>query len=498
MTVEEIEKKVASADVRAIEPVTIKQSLNQEEALKLEGIVQTNTGLEVQSIPIREYLNGPAFSHLLGFTGKLNQDEWQEKFDEGYFFNDQIGKTGVELVYEDSLRGQHGGTEVEVDANGKIIKRIREIQPTTGNDLKLTIDAGLQTVIYNSLQQMLAQRPSSSGAAAVATNPRTGEVLALVSLPSFDNNLFARGIKTEEYSAILNDKSKPMLNRPIAGAYPPGSTIKPLVAGAALEEGVITTKTKINDEGLVRVGNFTYYGWNRAGLGLMDVVSAIAWSSDPFFYIVGGGHESYSINGLGVDRLEKYMRNFNLGKLTGINLPGEEPGFVPSRTWKKDRFAGTDEQNWYLGNTYHLAIGQGYLLVTPLQLNSYIAGIANDGSIMKPVITEKEEKGEISNSGVSLDNLKIVQRGMREVILSGTSKTLQDLPISVAGKTGTAQFDNSGDLSRTHAWYTAYAPFEDPEIVITVLVENGGEGSSTSVPVVKEALKWWSENRRSD
>src|SRR3989338_4558252 len=207
MTVEEIEKKVASADVRAIEPVTIKQSLNQEEALKLEGIVQTNTGLEVQSIPIREYLNGPAFSHLLGFTGKLNQDEWQEKFDEGYFFNDQIGKTGVELVYEDSLRGQHGGTEVEVDANGKIIKRIREIQPTTGNDLKLTIDAGLQTVIYNSLQQMLAQRPSSSGAAAVATNPRTGEVLALVSLPSFDNNLFARGIKTEEYSAILNDKS---------------------------------------------------------------------------------------------------------------------------------------------------------------------------------------------------------------------------------------------------------------------------------------------------
>ncbi len=497
ISAQEIAEKLNSASANSIEPFLIKQSLSQDEALKLEGLVQNTPGFQIQSTPIREYLNGPAFSNILGFTGKLTQEEWEQKRAQKYFFNDILGKTGVELVFEDTLRGRHGGTEVEVDASGKIVKKIREVEPQTGHDVTLTVDAGLQLFIYNALQEMLAARPASLGAAAVASNPKTGEILALVTLPGFDNNLFAKGIKTREYNALVSNKAKPMLNRPLAGLYPPGSTIKPLIAAAALQEGVITRQTKINDEGVITVGSFNFYGWKREGLGVMDVISAIAWSSDPFFYVVGGGHEAYGISGLGVDRLVAYLQKFNFGQPSGISLPGEESGFVPSQAWKKQRFAGTDEQNWYLGNTYHLSIGQGYFLVTPLQLNMYIAALANDGKMMKPVIAATESPQLLREVGIEQKNLEIAQAGMREVILSGTSQSLKSLPVSAAGKTGTAQFDAS-DLSRTHAWYTAYAPYEDPEIAITVIVEGGGEGSSTSVPIVREALRWYAEHRLAD
>ena len=383
---------------------------------------------------------------------------------------------------------------MEVDAGGSVVKRLKDVDPEPGHDLSLTIDAGLQKVIYNSLSDMLRARPSATGAAAVAVSPRTGEILSLVSLPSFDNNLFARGIKPGEYNRLINDKNKPLLNRPLGGTYPPGSTIKPVIGAAALEEGVITEKTKIKDEGVVRLGAYSFYGWDRDGLGVMDIISAIAQSSDPFFYIVGGGNDSYNIEGLGIDRLVKYFRAFGLGEKTNINLAGEEPGFVPTPEWKKQRFAGTDEQNWYQGNTYHISIGQGFLLATPLQVAMYTAGIANDGTIMRPVISSLEQKEILHKVNIDQKNLDIIKRAMRENVVSGSGRRLAALPIEAAGKTGTSQF-SAAEPSRTHAWYTGFAPYNDPQIVITVLVESGGEGHSTAAPVVEDALEWWAANR---
>ena len=339
---------------------------------------------------------------------------------------------------------------------------------------------------------MVTAGPAAAGGSALALDPRTGEILALATYPSFDNNLFARGIKGKQYEALIENKRNPMLNRPLAAAFPAGSTIKPLVAAAGLQEGVITANTKIVDRGVISVGSFNFYGWNRSGLGGMDVFRAMAMSSDPFFYLVGGGHPDYGIEGLGIERLSDYMFRFGLGKRTGINLPGEAEGLVPTPAWKKQKFAGTDEQNWYQGNTYHVSIGQGDLLVTPLQLTQYVAAVANGGKIYRPLIAKTESpevKGEV---GVSADNLKIVREAMREVILSGTSQSMKRLPVSSAGKTGTAQF---GDLTRTHAWFSAFAPYEDPQIVVTAMVESGGGGEPSAVPIVRESLRWWAANR---
>lgn len=492
MTSEEIESKIGEVDVNIIQPVTIKENLSQAEALQLEDLVSKTSGIQVQSAPIREYLDGPAFAQLIGYVGKLNREEWETRKNKGYYFNDVLGKSGLESVYESLLRGQHGGTQVEVDASGNVVKKLSDKNPVAGEDLVLTIDAGLQKTLYRSLEQTLRGRPSASGAAAIATHPETGEILSLVSLPSFDNNLFAKGITSKDYSALLNNKRRPLLNRAIAGAYPPGSTIKPLIAAAALQEGVITERTTVKDEGFIKLGNFTFYGWDRDGLGVMNVISALAQSSDPYFYVIGGGYEGFE--GLGVSRIAKYLKQFHLGEKLGINLPGEASGFVPTAEWKKERFAGTDEASWYQGNTYHLSIGQGFLLTTPLQVTAFTAGIANNGKIMKPVLTKEEKPGVASNMNIDGKNLEIVKRGMRENVLTGSGVRLLSLPISAAGKTGTAQFDDRNP-GHTHAWYTGFAPYEDPKIAITVFVEGGGEGHAVAVPVVESALKWWAENR---
>lgn len=491
LPLDEVERRVRDA-AGNFQPVTLKENLSQSDSLKLEDLVSKNLGIQVQSTPIREYLDGPAFAQLVGYVGKLNKEEWERKKNKGYYFNDVLGKAGLESVYESTLRGRHGASQVEVDAQGKMVKKLSDKEPAAGQDLNLTIDAGLQKVLYHSLEQELKALPSATGAAALAMNPKTGEILSLVSLPSFDNNLFARGISGGAYGALVNNKKHPLLNRAISGAYPPGSIIKPLIAAAALQEGVITENTKINDQGFIKLGSTTFYGWNRSGLGVMNVISALAQSSDPFFYVVGGGYENFK--GLGVERIARYLKQFRLGAKLGINLPGEADGFVPTPEWKKQRFAGTDEANWYQGNTYHLSIGQGYLLVTPLQVVTYTAGLANGGKIMKPVLVKNEKSEVLARMNIDPRNLGIVQQGLRENVVAGSGVRLSKLNIEVAGKTGSAEY-NDRKPGQTHAWYTGYAPFNDPQIAITVFVEAGGEGHAASVPIVKTALEWWAKNR---
>jgi penicillin-binding protein 2 len=419
---------------------------------------------------------------------------------DNYLLNDYIGKTGVEAQFENYLRGIPGQDRSEIDAAGDFQKTLADIPPVPGNDVKLNIDYDLQKEIYDALTAEMQTIGKTRGAA-VATNPQTGEVLALTSLPSFDNNMFARGISSDEYQALLNDDN-PLLDRAIAGTYPPGSTVKPMLAVAALTEKVITPQTEILDDGVIRIGSFTYYGYEHSGLGVMNVYTAIAKSSDIFFYTVGGGNpKDPGITGLGPDKLAEWYRKFHLGSKLGIDLPGEKDGLVADPEWKQ----AVKNEQWYLGDTYHYSIGQGDLLATPLQINSWTSTIANGGKIMQPYVLNQVINPEgaviaqgsphaLSENAFDPQWIKVAQDGMRQTVSDGTARSLNTLPFAVSGKTGTAQFDGS-DLTRTHAWFTSYAPSDNPQIALTILIEDGGEGSSVSVPVAREVYQWWAQNR---
>ena len=446
---------------------------------------------------------------MIGYTSVISEDELKQKEEEHYEPNDFIGKYGLELSYEEFLRGVNGRQQVEVDAKGREIRAIGTVDPIPGSTLKLSIDNELQQQIYKSFKKI----GNSVKGAAVALNPKTGEVLALLSVPGFDNNLFAHGISSVDYQKLTSDRNLPLFNRAIAGTYPPGSTVKPMVGLAALEYNIVNPSTLINDKGVLVIPNqfdpaisYNFYGWKRDGLGLVNVKSAIAKSSDIYFYTVTGGHPSSSVEGMGPERLADFYRRFNLGKVTGIDLLGEKAGLVADPAWKAEYFKGDKIlSKWYLGDTYHIGIGQGDMLTTPLQVSLWTAAIANNGVGYKPYIVKEiiDSKGKsvyspslekiISNIG-SEENIETVQAGMRQTILDGSARQLQSLSISSAGKTGTSQFDGS-DPSRTHAWYTSYAPYEDPQIVITILVEAGGEGNAAAVPIAGEALNWWSQHR---
>jgi penicillin-binding protein 2 len=322
----------------------------------------------------------------------------------------------------------------------------------------------------------------------------------MVSIPSYDNNKFSQGIKAEDYEAILNDEENPMLNRAISGIYPSGSIIKPVIAAAGLDQGVISEDTTINDPGEIKIGEWVFPDWKNHGI--VDVKKAIAVSCNVFFYAIGGGWEN--IKGLGVDLIDQYLDRFGFGKTSGIELTGEAEGNIPTPEWKEE----VKGEPWYLGDTYHLAIGQGDFLVTPLQMANALVGIANGGTLYKPhfvskVIdpegnTVKEFDAEVlSDSLVDNDySIEVVRQGMRQSVDSdtGSSRQLQDLPVSAGGKTGTAQYDAS-DLERYHAWFTAFAPYDNPEIAIVVLVEKGGEGNEVAEPVANEILKYYFENK---
>lgn len=506
----DIQNKIGSVDPQSINPVVISQGLSQDQNILFQTKATDFYGFQVQQIPIRQYLNPQIFSNVMGYTGLVSPGDLDNLDKASYAANDFIGKTGVEQQYEQYLHGTNGENLVEVDATGKVLDVLGESDPTPGNTLVLNIDAGLQQRLYNDL---ISGNPNRK-AAAVAIDPRNGQVLALVSVPGYDNNQFAQGISQADYQALLNNPNLPLFNRPIAGTYPPGSTVKPMSATAALETGVITLKTIVVDNGVLRVPNqynpaqeYLFHGWNPAGLGPLNVEQAIALSSDIFFYEVAGGYPGSQIpNGLGAQALADWFRKFNLGKKTGIDLPGEATGLVPDPAWKAQYYKDDPIlSKWYLGDTYHMGIGQGDLLVTPLQMAEWISIIANNGTSYVPQVVNRavdangnvvmQNKPQVLVSNIaSQQTLKIVQQGMRDTVLSGTAQPLKKLPITSAGKTGTSQFDGS-DPNKTHAWFVAYAPFEDPQIVIDVLVEAGGEGNAVSEPIVQDALQWWATNR---
>jgi len=498
---EELKGAIAKMSPKSYQDQPLALNITKEQALILIARASQFPGFVAGDTAIRDYKDPLAFTHLTGYSGKINAAELAEREGKDYPLNDYIGKTGIEAWYEEYLHGQAGKKQSEIDARGNFIKTMAEVPPTPGHTVKLNIDYDLQKVLYDSMVSVMAKF-SADKAAAVATNPQTGEVLALISMPAFDSNMFARGITQPEYSEIINNESNPLLNRVVGGTYPPGSTIKPVMAIAALSEGIVDTSTKILDDGLIRIGQYTYYGYERSGLGIMDVYSAIARSSDIYFYTVGGGNPGTAITeGLGPDRIAQYLRKFFTGRTLGIDLPGERAGLVPDPAWKQEVIG----ESWFLGNTYHYSIGQSDLLTTPLQVNNWTATIANGGKIMQPYIMREiiDETGKVvlrgestvlGEVGINSEYIKVAQDGMRQTVTDGSGRSMANLGISIAGKTGTAQFINN-NLTRTHAWFTSYAPFENPEIALTVLVEDAGGGDRISVPISKAVYEWWIANR---
>jgi len=447
-------------------------------------------GVTLEATTFREYLIDPSFAHVLGYMGKITD---KELGDANYSLNDYLGKAGVELSYENKLRGTSGQKEIEVDSLGKESKIIAETEPLPGQSLTLTIDYKLQKLLGALLTDTVEGNKQITGAAAVAMDPRNGEILALVSNPSFDNNAFTLGLTQEEYEAIIDNTQKPLFNRAVLGEYPSGSTIKPLIALAGLDKGIINSNTSFMSTGGIQIGQWFFPDWKAGGHGSTNVTKALAESVNTFFYIVGGGYED--ITGLGVNTIKEYLEKFNLNTQIGIDLPSEATGFLPDKAWK-EKVKG---ERWYIGDTYHLAIGQGDLLVTPLQVASYTATIANYGTLFRPHLAKSfsNPKGEIifeiqpqviREGFIGKNHYATVRTGLREAVLSGSARALGSMNVAVAGKTGTAQFGSDG---KTHAWFTCFAPYENPTIALTILVEQGGEGHAVALPIAKTALEHW-------
>jgi penicillin-binding protein 2 len=375
-------------------PIIIEEDIPTEKAFLLESEFSNVPEISIKKDSRRQYNDGPIFSHVLGYMAKADEEEVKQK---NYFIDDYIGRNGIEFIYEGLLRGLYGEELVETDNLGRKQKTLAIKEPVIGKDITLSIDAELQKEIYNALKAKLNTLYTSK-AAAIAINPQNGKVLSLVSFPSFDNNEFVKGLTPELFEKILENKNEPLFNRAIMGLYPPGSTIKPLLASAVLQEGIIDPNKQINCPGYISVIDkynpnvvWTYNDWKAHGP--TDIIKAIAESCDVYFYTVGGGHGE--IDGLGIENIEKYLKLFGWGQSLGIDLPGEKKGFIPSPSWKKE----ARNEDWYTGDTYNCSIGQGDITVTPLELTMAIAAIANGGKIFQPQLLN--ERGNNFRFGAS-------------------------------------------------------------------------------------------------
>jgi penicillin-binding protein 2 len=483
-----VEMAIESQNRKSLDPVLLSENITQDQSLILLEKKEELKGISTENTAIRKYEDGNIFSSVIGYEGKITREEMDMNRD--YHMTDYIGKTFLEKQYEKQLRGAAGAKQVEVDSVGNVKKDLGVINPQAGDDLVLNIDAGLQKKLFDSIASIL-EKTGTRTAAAVAIDPRSGGVLAMVNFPNYDNNLFARGISNKDYQDIIADKDLPLFNRAINGEYPPGSTIKPAIAAAALSEGVISPDTIIDGMGGgLNIGGFHFGDWKVHGPS--DVRTAIAESNDVFFYTVGGGYGN--ISGLGMSRMKKYDNLFGLGNPTGIDLPNESNGFIPDEQWKLEKL----KEKWYIGNSYHASIGQGYVTATPLQVANFVAAIANRGTLYAPRIVSqiKNSNGQseavgpvvIRNNFISGSVIQVVREGMRKTVTDGTAQPLKDLSVEVAGKTGTAQFGAEG---KTHGWFVSFAPYENPEIVLAIIVEGGGEGHSSGVPVTKEVYDYY-------
>lgn len=476
---------------RPYDAVPIADDLPYESAIRLAIEVSDLPGFSLTTRTKRLYTSSaPSMSHLLGYTGPLSEADLETHEGGGYRLIDSIGKVGIEQQYEPLLRGVPGKLVFEVDALGQKLSILSKEEPVLGSNLTLSVDLELQKFIEGELQATLDRIGVSRGTV-VALDPQTGAVHALVSLPTYDVNEFSDGISSERYTALVEDEDQPLFFRGISGEFPSGSTFKPVVAYAALAQGVVGEHTSFVSTGGLRIGQWFFPDWKSGGHGVTDVRKAISESVNTYFYIIGGGFDT--VTGLGVERIVDYARRFGFGSATGIDLPNEAEGFLPSKEWKED----VKGERWYVGDTYHLAIGQGDFLTTPLQMAVATSVIANGGKKVTPSIvgaadgfgtTLLEHRSPTDIEGLDRDALSIVREGMRQTVTQGSARSLSTLSEAIAGKTGTAQ--TPGDRPY-HSWFTGFAPYDNPTISLVVLIEEGGESNDAAVPLARQIFDWW-------
>jgi len=479
------------------------QNLDNLTLLILETRIGELPGFEISENSIREYKEGETFSHLIGYMGKIKTEELRGE-SEFYSIFDYVGRDGVENSYEKVLRKNPGKIRIERDAKGNIISKEIVSLPESGKSLVLYLDSDLQKKIKEVLEKKVKE-VGAKGAAAVALDPKTGGVLAQVSLPGFDNNIFSKG-NQKEIQELLDPKNDSLFNRAIKGKYLTGSTIKPLIASAALEEKIISPEKKINAQGKISVQDqwnpekiWEYNDW--AVHGWTDMRKAIAQSVNVYFYTIGGGYGDQK--GLGPTKIKEYLEKFGWNQKTGIDLPGEVEGFIPDPSWKKSYFERKEDQVWVDGDTYNLSIGQGFLQITPLEVAVSFVPIANGGKLLKPQVVQKivdERKNTVKEFGpvilkesfIDPENLKVVREGMRQAVTGENSPKasatlLNSLPVSAAAKTGTAEL--GGDYY--HNWITVFAPYDDPKIVLTIVIEKVKGVKVATLPIAEEVLEWY-------
>lgn len=449
-------------------------------------------GVTLRVRPRRSYLKNNMAAHLLGYLGEISPRQLKGQRERGYSMGDEIGQFGLEKRWEEFLRGRSGGQQVEVDALGRRVRVLHEVEDVPGYNVFLTLDRDLQETAYDALE--------GKEGAIVALDVHSGAVLAMASAPTFDPNVFARGISSEEWRALLRDRAHPLNNRAIQGQYPPGSTFKIVLAIAALEEAVIPPEKQLSCHGSMDFGNRTFRDWKKEGHGSVDLHRGIVESCDVYFYQLG--------QRIGIDRIARHARALGLGEKTGIALDDEKPGLIPDSEWKQRRFG----QPWFPGETPSASIGQGYINVTPLQMANLIATVANGGTLYRPWFVRKvasldgtliREYGpeRIRSLALKEGTLEYLRNALRDVVHSGsgTGGRAKSGIVEIGGKTGTAQVaemrgaivksEQLSYLIRDHAWFLAFAPAENPEIAVAILVEHGGHGGSAAAPLAKKVIE---------
>ncbi|MEM9290415.1 MAG: penicillin-binding protein 2 [Acidobacteriota bacterium] len=460
-------------------------SLAQVAQIRVAGFEYPGLGIEVRHLRLYRY--GPHVAQLLGYLGEVSEQELRSE-SSPYRAGDQVGRRGVERAYEDRLRGADGERVVVVDSRGRVVEEYGRRAAQSGRDLRLTLDLELQ-------QEAVEQLKGWVGAI-VALDPRDGAVRAMASSPTYDSNLFSRGLSASQWRELITAEGDPLQNRGIQNKYSPGSVFKIVLGVAGLMEGLITPKDRVHCSGARHFYNHRFRCWKRSGHGWMDLEGAIAKSCDIYFYELG--------QRLGIERIAKYARHFGLGDVTGIGLQGEKPGLVPDQAWSLEQ----RRSPWYPGETISVAIGQGPVETTPLQVANLVAVVANGGSLVQPYLVEGEGKPS-RPTDLDPEALGLVAQSLWEVVngreVTGDAAAMEEM--AVAGKTGTVQVvaqrtwidsDSLPPEQRDHAWFAAYAPFEDPRLVVVAFVEHGGKGSKTAAPMVKALYEKYLEIEQRD
>ena len=486
---------------KSFESLPIRTRLTDKEVARFAANRYLFPGVEVKARLFRQYPLGPVASHAIGYINRINKTDLgvieKNHQEANYKGTDHIGKTGLEQKYEFQLHGETGYEEVEIDAGGRAVRNLSRTPPVSGNNLTLTLDAKLQEITEKAF--------GDRRGALVAIEPSTGGILALVSTPTFDPNLFVDGIRTEDWDQLNNSPDRPMVNRALNGAYPPGSTFKPFMALAALESGKRTANQSISDPGFFNFGGHTFRDDKKGGHGIVDMYKSIVHSCDTYYYLLA--------NDMGIDNIARFMGDLGLGKRTGVDIEGESEGVLPSPEWKKRRFKRPEQQKWFAGETISIGIGQGYNSYTPIQLAQAMSALANDGILFRPHLvkyitdTKTGQKTMIEPEPLRVlpwkqQNIDTIKKAMVGVNKEGTgARAFAGAEYTSGGKTGTAQvFSLKGSDYKAsklkkelhdHALFVAFAPADKPKIALAVLVENGGFGAQSAAPIARMVMDYY-------